>query len=194
MPPRQKAKPTFIPRPIMNDRIRAYEVLAIDSDGEKLGVIKTTEAIEKAKAQELDLILVAANTNPPVAKILDYGKWQYEMQKAATKQRSKGKALDMKGIRLGVRIAEGDLNVRVNHAEKFLKKGHKVRVVLQFKGREMAHFDLAIEKMKEFAKRLDEVSKIEELPKRMGRQLIMILAPDKTIKKPNNPQQNETQE
>jgi translation initiation factor IF-3 len=178
----------------MNDRIRAYEVLAIDSDGEKLGVIKTTEAIEKAKAQELDLILVAANTNPPVAKILDYGKWQYEMQKAATKQRSKGKALDMKGIRLGVRIAEGDLNVRVNHAEKFLKKGHKVRVVLQFKGREMAHFDLAIEKMKEFAKRLDEVSKIEELPKRMGRQLIMILAPDKTIKKPNNPQQNETQE
>lgn len=177
----------------MNERIRAYEVLVIDSNGEKLGVMKTEEAIAKAKEQELDLILVAAETKPPVAKILDFGKWQYEQQKAATKQRSKGKALEMKGLRLGVRIAEGDLNVRVNQARKFLTKGHKLRAVLQFKGREMAHFDLAIEKMREFARRLEDCSKIEELPKRMGRQLIMILSPDKKSPQKINPSPNEAQ-
>lgn len=175
----------------MNERIRAYEVLVIDSNGEKLGVMKTEEAIVKAKEQELDLILVAAETKPPVAKILDFGKWQYEQQKAATKQRSKGKALEMKGLRLGVRIAEGDLNVRVNQARKFLTKGHKLRVVLQFKGREMAHFDLALQKMREFAHRLEDCSKIEELPKRMGRQLIMILSSDKKSPQKINPSPNE---
>ena len=85
----------------------------------------------------------------------------------------------MKGVRLGVRIAEGDFATRIRQGLTFLEKGHKLRVVLQFKGREMAHFDLALEKMKEFAKRLEEASKIEELPKKMGRQLIMILAPEK---------------
>ena len=96
----------------------------------------------------------------------------------------------MKGVRLGVRIAEGDLEVRVRQAKEFLEKGHKLRVVLQFKGREMAHFDLALEKMKGFASRLEDVSKIEELPKRMGRQLVMILKPEKSqkllISKPKN--------
>ncbi len=166
----------------MNERIFAREVFVIASDGEKLGVMPTTEGITKAKAEELDLILVAPKANPPVAKILDYGKWQYEQKKAASKNRSSGKAKAMKGIRLGVRIAEGDLKVRVKQAREFLEKGHKIRAVLQFKGREMVHFDLALEKMKEFAARLDDVSKIEELPKRMGRQLIMILKPEKSNK------------
>jgi len=168
-----------IPRPIMNERIFAREVFVVDSDGEKIGVVPTSEAIAKAKAQELDLILIAPKVNPPVAKILDFGKWMYEQQKALSKNKSSGKAKEMKGIRLGVRIAEGDLTTRVNQAKAFLKKGHKLRVVLQFNGREMAHFDLAIEKMKEFARRIDEISLIEELPKKMGRQLIMILKPKK---------------
>ena len=175
----------------MNERIFAREVLVIGSDGEKLGVIPTSEAIAKAKAEELDLILVAAKVNPPVARILDFGKWMYEQQKALSKNKSSGKAKEMKGIRLGVRIAEGDLETRVRQAREFLEKGHKLRVVLQFKGREMVHFDLALEKMKEFASRVDEVSSIEELPKKMGRQLIMILKPEK--KKVNNPPQNEAQ-
>lgn len=166
-------------RPIMNERIRAYEVLTIDSDGTKLGVIKTEEAITRAKEQELDLLLVAPDARPPVAKIMDYGKYLYEEKKKAKKQKSHGKALAIKGVRLGVRIGEGDLAVKVKHTEEFLKKGHKVRVVLQFKGREMVHFDLAIDKMKEFAQRLEEVCTIEELPKKMGRQLIMILKPKK---------------
>lgn len=180
MPPRKRYKPApRIPRPIMNERIFARELLVIDENGEKLGVIDKTEAIIKARAVELDLILVAAKANPPVAKILDYGKWMYEQKKALSKNKSSGKAKEMKGIRLGVRIAEGDLTTRVNQAKAFLKKGHKLRVVLQFNGREMAHFDLAIEKMKEFARRIDEISLIEELPKKMGRQLIMILKPKK---------------
>ncbi len=178
----------------MNERIFAREVFVIGSDGEKLGVIPTAEGIAKAKAEELDLILVAPKTRPPVAKILDYGKWQYEQKKSAAKNRSSGKAKSMKGIRLGVRIAEGDLEVRVKRAREFLEKGHKLRVVLQFKGREMVHFDLALEKMKEFASRLDDVSKIEELPKRMGRQLIMILKAERSQKLPiPNSENNENQ-
>lgn len=161
----------------MNEYIRAHEVLVIDADGAKLGVLPTTEAIKKAQEQELDLLLVAPQERPPVAKIIDYGKYLYEQKKAARKQKSHGKALPMKGIRLGVRIGEGDLAIRVKRSEEFLEKGHKLRVVLQFKGREMAHFDLALAKMKEFASRLEEISKIEELPKKMGRQLIMIIAP-----------------
>lgn len=175
----------------MNEYIRAAEVLVIDSDGTKLGVIPTQEAISKAREQELDLILVAPNGRPPVAKIMDYGKWQYEQKKAATKQKSAGKAKPVKGIRLGVRIGEGDFDTRIRQAKDFLIKGHKVRVVLQFKGREMVHFDLAINKMRDFAARLDDVSRLEELPKKMGRQLIMIIAPDKSKK--SNPPSNETQ-
>lgn len=174
-----------VPRPIMNERIRAYEVFVIDSDGSKLGLLKTAEAIQKAKVQELDLILVAPKAHPPVAKILDYGKWQYEQKKAAAKNRAHGKAKSVKGVRLGIRIAEGDLLVRVRQAKGFIEKGHKLRVVLQFRGREIAHFDLALEKMKEFAKRLEDVSIIEELPKKLGRQLVMILLPSKSKKKPS---------
>jgi translation initiation factor IF-3 len=176
----------------MNERIFAKEVLLIDSDGEKLGTIPTSEAIAKAKETELDLILIAPKVNPPVAKILDYGKWQYEQKKALTKNKASGKAKPMKGIRLGVRIAEGDLEVRAKQARGFLEKSHKLRVVLQFKGREMVHFDLAMNKMKEFAQRLEDVSSIETLPKRLGRQLIMILKPEKKIKS-NNPTENETE-
>ncbi|MFH0776767.1 MAG: translation initiation factor IF-3 [Patescibacteria group bacterium] len=192
MPPRKRYSPAVrIPRPIMNERIFAREVFVVGSDGEKLGVLPTIEAIAKAKAEELDLILVAPKVNPPVAKILDFGKWMYEQQKALSKNKASGKAKEMKGVRLGVRIAEGDLNTRVKQGREFLEKGHKLRVVLQFKGREMAHFDLAIGKMKEFAKRLDEVSSIEELPKKMGRQLIMMLKPEK--KKISNSPSNEAQ-
>ncbi|MFH0834155.1 MAG: translation initiation factor IF-3 [Patescibacteria group bacterium] len=192
MPPRKRYTPAVrIPRPIMNERIFAREVFVIDSDGEKLGAMPTAEAIAKAKSQELDLILVAPKVVPPVAKILDFGKWMYEQQKALSKNRSSGKAKEMKGVRLGVRIAEGDLETRVKQGRGFLEKGHKLRVVLQFKGREMAHFDLALAKMKEFASRVDEVSSIEELPKKLGRQLIMILKPEK--KKIINSSENEAQ-
>ena len=192
MPPRKRYKPApRIPRPIMNERIFARELLVIDENGEKLGLISKIDAIAKARAVELDLILVAAKANPPVAKILDYGKWMYEQKKALSKNKSSGKAKEMKGVRLGVRIAEGDLETRAKQGRDFLEKGHKLRVVLQFRGREMAHFDLALAKMKEFAKRVSEVSSIEELPKKMGRQLIMILKPEK--KKIINSPENENQ-
>ena len=183
MPPRKRYKPALrIPRPIMNERIFAREIFLIGSDEEKIGITPTSEAIAKAKAEELDLILVAAKANPPVAKILDYGKWQYEQKKALSKNKASGKAKPMKGIRLGVRIADGDLDVRVKRGKEFLEKSHKLRVVLQFKGREMVHFDLALEKMKEFAQKLEDISSVEALPKKMGRQLIMILKPEKQKK------------
>jgi translation initiation factor IF-3 len=183
LPKRKNYKPAIrIPRPIMNERIFAREVFVVGSDGNKIGIIPTNEAIIKARAEELDLILIAPKENPPVAKILDYGKWQYEQKKALSKNKSSGKAKPIKGIRLGVRIADGDFNVRLKRGGEFLEKGHKLRVVLQFKGREMVHFDLAMDKMKDFAQKLEEVCTIESLPKKMGRQLIMILKPDKKSK------------
>ncbi len=161
----------------MNERIRATRVLLIDEAGEQLGEMATTEALAKARASEMDLILVAANAHPPVAKIVDYGKYLYEQKRTARKQRSAGKALAVKGIRLGLRTGEHDVDVRLKQAEKFLAKGHKLKVELRFRGREIQHSDLGIIKLEKFAESLVEVAKPDEPPKKIGRQLIMILSP-----------------
>lgn len=151
----------------------------IDETGRKIGIFDRDKAITRAKAENKDLILVAPKGRPPVTKILDFGKWQYEQKKAATKQGQKNKTLTLKSLRLGVRIGPGDFAVRRLAAEKFLKKGHKVKVVLQFRGREMMHFDLGLAKMQEFTDALEEIAKLEDPPKKIGRQLTMVLAPKK---------------
>jgi translation initiation factor IF-3 len=163
----------------MNDRIRVSPLLIIDGEGKKLGEFSRDEALKLAAEQEIDLILVAPDARPPVAKLLDYGKYLYEQKKADKKQKSSGKALEAKGIRLGLRIAEHDLEVRRKQAEGFLQKGHKIKVELRFRGREIIHSDLGLIKAKDFATRLDEVSKVELQPKMIGRNIIMILAPKK---------------
>ncbi len=164
----------------MNERIRATRVLLIDADGEQLGEIATSEALAKARANEMDLLLVAADAKPPVAKIIDYGKYLYEQKRTARKQRSAGKALAVKGIRLGLRTGEHDVEVRLRQAEKFLAKGHKLKIELRFRGREIQHSDLGIIKLNKFAESLAEVAKPDEAPKKIGRQLIMVLSPSRS--------------
>jgi len=154
-------------------------MLVVDEKGEKLGEISREEAMKLAEERGLDLALVAPDARPPVAKILDYGKYLYEQKKAAKKQANAGKALDVKGIRIGLRIGEGDLAIRRKQAEKFLEKGHNIRVVLMFRGREVVHKDLGLIKIQEFGESLSEVAKIEQMPRKQGHQLIMLLCPKK---------------
>lgn len=154
-------------------------MLVVDENGEKLGELSREEAMKIAEERELDLALVSATSRPPVAKIIDYGKYLYEQKKAAKKQASMGKALDVKGIRIGLRIGEHDLQIREKAAIKFLEKGHKLKVQLMFRGREIAHIDLGYDKIRAFATRLEDHAKIEQEPRRAGHQLVMLLAPKK---------------
>lgn len=173
----------FVPRPVINERIRAAEMLLIDENGQSLGKVGREEALRLARERELDLFLVAPLARPPVARILDHGKYLYEQKRAVRKQKTVGKALAIKGIRLGIRTGEHDIEVRRNQAEKFLKKGHKIKVELRFKGREVAHMDLGFGKIKTFAESLAEIAKPEAAPSRQGRQIIMILSPIHSEKK-----------
>jgi translation initiation factor IF-3 len=135
------------------------------------------DALLKAEEKGLDLVEVSPNANPPVCKLMDYGKHQYRQKKIEQKHRKMQKQSEVKGIRIGFRTDEHDLEVKRRQAEKFLKNRHTVKLALIFKGRELAHVDIAEEKLKKFAESLSEVSTIEEGPKRQGNNLIMILSP-----------------
>lgn len=152
-------------------------MLLIDETGKQLGEVATAEALQLAETRGLDLLLVAPQARPPVAKLLDYGKHLYEQKRTARKASVAGKALETKGIRLGVRIGEHDLQVKIGQATKFLEKGHKIKITLQFRGREMAHQDLGFAKVREFAERLAEVAKLEQNVTKQGRQISALLAP-----------------
>ena len=137
----------------------------------------TDKALEQAKSKDLDLVEVSPNANPPVCKIMDYGKYQYKQKKIDQKHRKMQKQTEVKGIRIGFRTDNHDLEVKKKQAEKFLKARNIVKVSLIFKGRELAHAELAEEKMKKFGEDLAEFGNIEEGPKRQGYNLIMIITP-----------------
>jgi len=137
----------------------------------------TEKALEQAKSKDLDLVEVSPNANPPVCKIMDYGKYQYKQKKIDQKHKKMQKQSEVKGVRVGFRTDTHDMDVKKRQAEKFLKARNIVKVSLIFKGRELAHVDLAMEKLKKFAESLEDVCNIEEGPKRQGNNLIMILSP-----------------
>lgn len=137
----------------------------------------TEKALDSAKSKDLDLVEVSPNANPPVCKIMDYGKYQYKQKKIEQKHKKMQKQTEVKGVRVGFRTDTHDLEVKRKQAEKFLKARNMVKVSLIFKGRELAHVDLAIKKLKKFAETLEDVAQIEEGPKRQGYNLIMILTP-----------------
>jgi translation initiation factor IF-3 len=149
----------------------------IDDEGGQLGIMATEKALEQAKSKELDLVEVSPNANPPVCKIMDYGKYQYKQKKIDKKHKKMQKQTEVKGVRVGFRTDSHDLEVKRKQAEKFLKARNIVKVSLIFKGRELAHVDLAIEKLKKFAATLEDIANVEEGPKRQGYNLIMILTP-----------------
>jgi translation initiation factor IF-3 len=167
--------------PKINDRIRAKQVRLIDQDENMLGVVDKQEGIRLAIEAGLDLVEVSPNADPPVCRILDFGKYRYEQSKKERANRAKTKTVETKEVRLGrsMKIDPHDVQIRINQARKFLIEGHKVLIVQNFRGREMMHKDRGIIRMNEIIEQLDNVSKVETPPKFAGRRQTMVLGPDK---------------
>jgi len=142
-----------------------------------LGVMKTADAIAEAEAQGLDLVEVSPNTDPPVCKILDYGKFKYEAQKKKNEAKKKQKIIEVKEIKLRPNIDEHDYQVKMRNVQKFLDEGDKVKVTMRFRGREMAHQELGVNVLNRVRDDTENVAKIEAFPKLEGRQMIMVIAP-----------------
>ena len=163
--------------PRTNDRIRALEVQVISREGNNLGVLSLKEAIETAKQEGLDLIEISPNANPPVCKITDIGKYRYDLQKKANKAKKKQKIVNLKEIKLRPGTEIHDYNFKIKNANKFLKKGDKVKFTVRFKGREMQHTHLGNKLMDRIKNDTADLGKIEVSPKFEGRQIIMIIQP-----------------
>lgn len=148
----------------------------IDADGSQLGIMQTRDALRKAEDQNLDLVKIAPQGNPPVCKILDYGKYRFELQKRDKEARKNQKVVDIKEVRLSLNIDTNDFNTKVAQATKFLEKGDKVKVSIRFRGREMAHTNLGLEVHRRFAEAVPGAV-IEKQPKLEGRSMQMFLAP-----------------
>lgn len=149
----------------------------IDSDGKQLGVLPRREAIRLAEERSLDLVEVAPNADPPVAKLMDFGKYQYEKAKREREARKARKEIEVKEIRLRPKTGEHDIGFKIRQARSFLESGAKVKVRIRFRGREITHPEVAREQLKRIATELDDVSIVEQYPRFEGRTILMILAP-----------------
>ena len=161
--------------------IRITPIRLIGPDEEQLGVVETSEALRRAQESGLDLVEISPDARPPVCKIMDYGKFKYELSQKARKTRAASKATEMKEIRLGrsVKIGEHDIQIRIEQSRRFLMAGHKVMVTQKFKGREIAHRDLGLQNLRQVADALADLCKIEQTPRWFGKQASIIVAPDK---------------
>ncbi len=162
-----------------NERIRFPNIRVIDSDGEQLGIITPKEALAIAQDKGLDLVLVSETADPPVCKIMDYGKYKYEQDKKQKEAKKKQHNADVKEVKMRYKIEEHDYNVRVKNAERFLKSGDKVKATVSFRGREIQHSNLAEQLLRRMASDLEEVAEIQQFPKREGRNMMMMLSPKK---------------
>ena len=163
----------------MNEQIRDKEVRVVGPEGEQLGVMSIADARKAAEDAGVDLVKIAPNAKPPVCKIVDYGKYKYEMLRKAKEAKKKQKIVEIKEIHLSPNIDTNDLKTKTNSAEKFLAKGNRVKVVLRFRGREMAHMGASVHILMDFAQELTEIAAIEKQPKVEGRSMTMFLAPKK---------------
>ena len=151
----------------------------IDAEGTNHGVVSIEEAIQIASNQGLDLVEISPNNNPPICKVLDFGKYKYQSQKKAAEARKKQKTQDVKEIKMRPNIDTHDYDVKMRAIEKFLGEGDKVKVTLRFRGREMAHQELGMELLERVREQIAEISKVEAEPKLEGRQMMMVVAPAK---------------
>lgn len=163
--------------PLLNDRIRDREVRLIDEDGGQLGIIATREALNTAREKGLDLFLVQPDANPPVARIMDYGRYKFEQEKRARETKRKHHIMDVKELKMRYKIEEHDYQVKVRQAHKFLTDGDKIKVLTVLRGREMQHKHLAMALMNKFANELKDLAMIDREPKIEGKSVIMILSP-----------------
>ena len=160
----------------INGEIRAREVRVTDAQGEQLGIMSSREALKLAREADLDLVKIAPNAKPPVCKIIDYGKYRYELARKEKEAKKKQKTMEVKEVRLSPNIDTNDLNTKANQARKFITKGDKVKVTLRFRGREMAHVNYSKQILDSFYEKLEDIAVIDKNAKMEGRSMVMFLS------------------
>ncbi|WP_435988794.1 MULTISPECIES: translation initiation factor IF-3 [Sulfitobacter] len=163
--------------PRVNDKIRSNEIRLIGADGENVGVVTPQRAMEMADEAGLDLVEISPNANPPVCKIMDFGKFKYEQQKRESEARKKQKIIEIKEVKFRPNTDTNDYDVKMRNVFKFLEGGDKVKVTLRFRGREMAHQNLGRELLERVAADTKEIGRVENFPKMEGRQMVMVIGP-----------------
>ena len=163
--------------PRVNEEIRSAQVRLIDQDGEMQGVMSARDAMLRAFAVGLDLLEISPNADPPVCKILDFGKYKYELQKKRNEAKKKQKVIEIKEIKVRPNIDENDYQVKMRAMKSFIEEGDKVKVTLRFRGREMAHQDIGIRVLERIRAELDLTTKVEQMPRMENRQMVMVLSP-----------------
>lgn len=164
---------------LINEQIRDKEIRLIGENGEQLGIMSARDALKIARDAELDLVKIAPTAKPPVCKIIDYGKYRYELARREKEAKKKQKTLEVKEVRLSPNIEANDLNTKVNMARKFISKGNKVKVTLKFRGREMAHMQSTKHVLDDFADQLLDIAVIEKPAKLEGKSIMMVLTEKK---------------
>jgi translation initiation factor IF-3 len=165
--------------PKVNDRIRSPEIRLIGAEGENIGVVTPARGMQLAEEAGLDLVEISPNAEPPVCKIMDFGKFKYEQQKKEAEARRHQKIIEIKEIKFRPGTDTHDYDVKMRSVTKFLENGDKVKVTLRFRGREMAHMDLGRELLERVAKDIEEIGKIEAMPRVEGRQMVMMIGPNR---------------
>ena len=160
---------------MINEQIRDREIRLIGEDGQQLGIMSSREAMKIAREAELDLVKIAPQAKPPVCKIIDYGKYRYELARKEKEAKKKQKTIEVKEVRLSPNIDSNDLNTKIASAKKFLAKGNKVKITLRFRGREMAHMQSSKHILDDFAEQLKDVASVDKPPKIEGRNMTMFL-------------------
>ena len=163
--------------PRINAQINVPSVRVVDENGEMLGVLPIREALSRAAEAGLDLVEISPNAEPPVCKILDFGKYKYEIQKKKNEARKKQKVIEVKEIKLRPNIDDHDYEVKMRAVHRFLDEGDKVKVTMRFRGREMVHQELGLKVLQRVRDELEDRAKVEQMPRLEGRQMIMVLAP-----------------
>ena len=163
--------------PRVNEEIRVPQVRLIDDQGEMIGIMSTRDAMMRAFSVGLDLLEISPNAEPPVVKILDYGKFKYEQQKKKNEARTKQKVIEIKEVKVRPNIDENDYQVKMRAMKTFIDEGDKVKVTLRFRGREMAHQDLGVKVLERIRGDMDELAKVEQMPRLENRQMVMVLSP-----------------
>ena len=167
---------TTISELMINERIRDREVRLVSESGEQLGIMSSREALKLAREADLDLVKIAPNAKPPVCKIIDYGKYRYELARKEKEAKKKQKTMEVKEVRLSPNIDTNDLNTKANQARKFITNGDKVKVTLRFRGREMAHVNYSKQILDSFYERLEDIAVVDKNPKMEGRSMVMFLS------------------
>ena len=167
---------TTISELMINERIRDREVRLVSESGEQLGIMSSREALKLAREADLDLVKIAPNAKPPVCKIIDYGKYRYELARKEKEAKKKQKTMEVKEVRLSPNIDTNDPNTKANQARKFITKGDKVKVTLRFRGREMAHVNYSKQILDSFYERLEDIAVVDKNPKMEGRSMVMFLS------------------